>query len=249
MERRIGILFLLFLALSSLYVSYSAVQIKFSNATVSLERIAHMAGTSVAIAILPLIWWSLKRFCFSKLKGPLILWATLVSLTIYANQHVREFAAQSIFFEWAVDGCDLSISFPYQYREYETIVHRPPDYLPARIQGAEATTNGLLRAECGLVASSSLIEHMLEESFLTDMMEQIGNDYALSPRTYKIIEFHGRPVAVLFGYRQTERGPIALEISNYIMNNSIFTIYMSHFSDEWPFAEAAEFKNSIRRLE
>ena len=131
-------------------------------------------------------------------KWPRFLRVGLLSAIILTNQQQPELRAQPSSIEWTVDGCELSVSFPYQYREYETIVHRPPNYVPAKLHGADTTNNGLLRAECGVVPRSVSIEHMREESFLLAMMEEIGNGYALNLRTYSITEFGGKPVAKLF---------------------------------------------------
>lgn len=162
----------------------------------------------------------------------------LVMLPAYAVESTANF--------WTTPFCDFGVAFPAEPREYEMDVQAGPGIPRSNLLGAEIEVDGLYRAECAPMPSEHVAD--IKRDDYVSNMNAMADNYGLIERTYEVVYLQDYTLAVLTGFRETDRGRMILEITNYMAHGSIFTIYRGQLTRDWQSERMRAFKDSVQIL-
>lgn len=145
-------------------------------------------------------------------------------------------------------GCEYSIVFEINPRIYQLRQDHP--LLGKDVQAYEAEINLLdnkvmLRAECATLSQGD--RDILKDYNIVEMTKRRAKVLNLQRAEYGLHRNALGFISSVYGIQYTERGPTAIEITTYLGDRSIFTVYLSSQIEIWPPDQAIEFVRSITR--
>lgn len=145
------------------------------------------------------------------------------------------------------NGCEFLVKFPDQPKFYQ-IKKATADGALVPLEGAQLTvTNGkgFIRSECG--SMEGMDKAQLTDENLTFYMQQLGRDMGLKRLNYELTESSLGEIAILTGLKDSGRGRITVQVSNYFGSRSILTLYLMALSEDWQTSEMRAFKESVEK--
>jgi hypothetical protein len=214
----------------------------------SLDGAAGAAGAAVALfvvpGLVPSIWLAFRKFRYQSARGPLQTW-TLLQL-LMSLSHVNSVTTPAFVYTFQPQGCEFSIRFPDRPREYN-VQKADASGQAWPLLGAEFVLSGeqgLLRAEC--VILGSLGQSQLTDEFMRAASRQIALDMGIGRMSIRVERGSCGVVATVSGTKETDRGRLFIEVTNYHGKRSIFTVYLTALSKNWEPTAMTTFSRSLQ---